>query len=667
MTLLWPLETRFEEFPATFFNWPFLTLRTSPKIMSSTHSDDVHRRVERLSITVSDGPAERAKFLHSVSEEGSKDTSAIADDEQPMFNLGGLTKAEKSQARRRRRSSVQQGNALRKKKFLSHDPTFAINPVLPKKVTISSLRDLIMYALTDVNSIPRWCTVENRKSIQRVVVVFLRGLCESDFGLESFKDRTDPAEFGQDMNPHLNSFKTMFDKVVPLQSPGSKKCIFSTYTSLVSYSLSPKEKEQIQKENEKRKIALPDLYLTLDDMLAYGYPIHSKVAQASTEMVEKTADYVETKDFHHEGSRTFALDCEFCKSATGKVLARVSLTDFNNNILIDEFIKPDDEIIDYLTQWSGITPEKLEGVETTLEDIQNEILKHVSQNDTLIGHSLESDLHVLRMKHPRIVDTSICFDHQRGPPAKPSLKSLMLQHLEREVQASVEGHNPVEDCISCMDLVKLKIHKGYLYGKSYNMESLYTRLAKSNKLVLSETGQKVPKSALVVDYSVPRTFGLNCETRMQARSDDQVVDLFKANQNKHDLVIIKLRELEWFRGLAGDPMPEGMILPKSEDEMLDLTSKRLGEIYDALEPNSILAISTENGDTREMLRLQAVQKAFNAKYRNGDAVPQAPTPEEDWTEQKAADLHEAILEARNTLFLCTLKQRVQTETPDETL
>lgn len=632
--------------------------------MSSPRSEDVHRRVERLSITVDDTVSrdEHQKFLGSLKEEAPmNDTSAILDEDenQPsnsMFNLDGLSKANlKKKNKRRRRSSVQQGTVLRKKKFLSQDPSFEVNSGINKKVSISSLRDLIMYSLTDVNSVPRWCTIENRKSIKRVVVVFLRGLKENDFGLDSLKDVIEPVPFGENTNPHLSNFKNIFNEVIPLMSPGSKKCIFSTYTSLVSYSLSPKEKEQIQKENEKKQITLPDLYLTLDDLLSYGYPIHSKIPKATSEMIDKTKDYVETVEFQHEGSRTFALDCEMCKSLNGKVLARVSLTNFKNEVLIDEFIKPDDEIIDYLTQWSGITPEKLEGVETTLEDIQKEILKYVSSTDTLIGHSLESDLNVLKMKHPRIIDTSICFDHQRGPPAKPSLKSLMSSHLSQEVQTSLAGHNPVEDCISCMDLIKLKIEKGYLYGKSYNTESLHTRLGKSNKLLMTNSGDKIPKSSLVIDYSVPRSFGLNCESRYQAHNDDEVIKLFKEHQMDHDLVIIKLREFEWFKDLAGDPKPDTVKLPETEDEMYDLTNRRLAEIYESLEPNTILAVSTENGDTKEMIRLQGIQKAFNAKYKNGDVVLDPPTADEMWTEEKASDLFTAIADARNTMMFCALK------------
>lgn len=655
-----------------FFAYYLFTI----KVMSSPPNDDVHKRVQRLSITVDDIQDKEAHSNFILSLKQSKENNHDVIQEEPtgssdsnsggIFNLNNVNKIKNStnnmnsnNNRRRRRSSasslVSQVNVLRKKKFLNKDPSFRVKDDIQKKVTISSLRDLIMYALSDVNTVPRWCDLENRKCVNKVVVLFLRGLVESDLGVPSLSEETNPVKFVADEK--LSVLNEKFSEVIPFMSPGSKKCIFSTYTSLVSYSLSPKEREQIKKDNENKKITLPDLFLTLDDLLAYGYPIHSGVKNATKEMIEKTSDYVETLDFTHGGSRTFALDCEMCKSLTGKVLARVSLIDFNNNVLIDEYIKPDDEIVDYLTQWSGITPEKLHGVETTLEDIQKQILKYVSSNDTLIGHSLESDLEVLKMKHPKIIDTSICFDHQRGPPAKPSLKSLMSQHLNRDVQVSIEGHNPVEDCISCMDLIKLKVEKGYLYGRSYNTESLYSRLAKSNKHILNSDGEKIPKTSLVIDYSVPRSFGQNFETRFQARNDDEVVSLFKEHQPDHDLIILKLRELEWFKDLAGDPKPDQVNLPQTKEEMYSIVNQRLQEIYDSLEPNTIFVITTENNDTKEMIRLQSIQKAFNAKYQNGDVKMDPPTPEEDWTEEKSLALTNAIKHARDTLLLATLKPK----------
>ncbi|GMM30550.1 Rnh70 protein [Martiniozyma asiatica (nom. inval.)] len=645
--------------------------------------NDVHHRVARLSITV-DEDNERKQFLTSIAPDNksqvkkqlnstiNEDDSAIADEEdeseknannknqesdqtKSLFNISALKKeTAKNKRSKRRRSSVQQG-IVRKKKFLLKEPDFECYDNLHKKVSISSIRDLILYALTDVNLAPRWCTLENRKSVERVVIVFLRGLNENDFGLNDFKPQINPVEIdSENVNSHLDNFPKIFDLAIPLQSPGSKKCIFSTFTSLVSYSLTPKEKNKLLKENEGKRITIPQLFLTLDQLLAHNYPIHPDIEGATSEMIEPTKDYVYTKKFDHDGSKTFALDCEMCKGVNGKVLARVSLINWDNEVLIDKYIKPDAEIIDYLTQWSGITPEKLENVETTLEDIQKEILNIVSSDDTLVGHSLEVDLEVLKLKHINIIDTSICFDHPRGPPAKASLKNLMGLHLDRVVQNEISGHDSVEDCISCMDLLKLKIEKGWLFGKQFGIESLYSRIAKCNKMVFSTTGEKIPKSSLVIDYTVPKMF-VQVEKRLQAKNDEDAINLFHENQNKHDLVILKLRELEWFRNMAS-LKPDSVQLPDNENEMLDKVNQRLNTIYNDLSPNTLLLVSTENGDTSKMLRLQKLQKDFKEKYENGQASGE-PTADEAWTEERQLELSDALEEARNTILFATLKTK----------
>ena len=55
-----------------------------------------------------------------------------------------------------------------------------------------------------------------------------------------------------------------------------------------------------------------------------------------------------------------ALDCEMCKVEGNELaLARISLVEWDGTILTDELIKPENPIIDYLTQYLGITLVKL--------------------------------------------------------------------------------------------------------------------------------------------------------------------------------------------------------------------------------------------------------------------------------------------------------------------
>ena len=58
--------------------------------------------------------------------------------------------------------------------------------------------------------------------------------------------------------------------------------------------------------------------------------------------------------------------------------------------------------IGYDCRFSGLTAEDFAGVETTLEDIQQRLLKLFHSDTILLGHSLESDLRSLKVPKPKM-------------------------------------------------------------------------------------------------------------------------------------------------------------------------------------------------------------------------------------------------------------------------
>ncbi|KAJ5555881.1 hypothetical protein N7535_008311 [Penicillium sp. DV-2018c] len=121
------------------------------------------------------------------------------------------------------------------------------------------------------------------------------------------------------------------------------------------------------------------------------------------------------------GREVFALDCEMCITEGGQSeLTRISMVGWDGEVVLDELVKPPRPVINYLTRYSGITPEMLEPVTTTLADIQQRLLTLLTPRAILVGHSLNSDLTALQLVHPFIVDTSIIYPHPRGPLSSPA-------------------------------------------------------------------------------------------------------------------------------------------------------------------------------------------------------------------------------------------------------
>lgn len=603
--------------------------------------NEMNRRVERLSISQDQ---DRRSVVASV-------RAAVAEPSKPK--------------RRRRRSSAQSitPKPKRKKKRL-RGPDLEVDPNLVKKrVSIADIRDLIVYIFNESPSNVRWLQVHNHLDIKKAVVVLVPGLHPSTFG-HSFPDpeQVQPVPLDQAKEPLELADLGIFSHIWPSRAPGSKIRVFSAYQTLVNVPLTKARRKTQSQNTQPAKIE--ELVMSLDELVANKYPLHLSLekelrkdhseAVAATKSCLSQRRWVETTLTDKE-PKIYAIDCEMCKAGPEQVLARVSMVDSSNSVILDVLVKPEQEITDYVTKYLGITEEMLSKATWTHEDVQKRLLELVGLQDVLIGHSLELDLRVLRLRHPRIVDTALVFDHTFGPPLKPALRWLASKFLGRDIQNNVAGHNSIEDAVTCMDLIKAKLENGLGYGRSalagvdiftkINTKAVDRCVAQNaqNKAGaddhVSALQQSVKKSLVLDCYPASKLcakpYNVEVGERIQCLSDEANVDAVLERIGNVDLVVSTLRGMEKKEGEDEESQKE------KEKKIQELLLK----LVKGVPGGTLVCIYGVSGDAQEPAKLQAKKRDF----QNGEEGS-------SWSVEDEDALAESVMAAREAFFLLGLKK-----------
>jgi len=165
----------------------------------------------------------------------------------------------------------------------------------------------------------------------------------------------------------------------------------------------------------------------------------------------------------------FALDCEMVgvgPEGLDSALARVSIVNWDNEIVLDTYVKVDQPVTDYRTFVSGIRPEQIESDSAmSLIEVQR-LVTSTLQGKILIGHGLNNDLKVMGINHPwcDIRDTATYEPFMRVQESRSTeekstlcprkLKDLVSEKLGKQIQVMGKAHSPVEDAVAAMDLYK---------------------------------------------------------------------------------------------------------------------------------------------------------------------------------------------------------------------
>lgn len=538
-----------------------------------------------------------------------------------------------------------------------------------------------------------------------------------------YPTKIDPSRLPTSLHP----LAEIFGHVWPIRTPGDDKFarMHSPLASMLMATI-PKSKEEKANKGKgpqapaeakgwhNKRTPVTEFLASLEELIQEEYVLHPAYSVENPAVAAREAERREEKsttsaygwldnpsiaklddgtvpDAHIEqGSVTrgriiLAVDCEMCITSAPDIqppvfsLTRLSVVDWDGNVVLDELVKPADPITNYLTPYSGITPQMLENVKTTLGEVQQKLLKLLTPRTVLVGHSLNSDLTALKLTHPFIIDTALLFPHPRGPPLKSSLKWLAQKYLSRTIQAGhgSTGHNSIEDARASLDLVKQKCEKGKLWGTSEaSGESIFKRLSRSmraKRFKVHPDGDDEPNVGAVVDWGEPsRGFGgqakvaIGCtndahvvagiKRAMQGDDDDSVVP-----RSGVDFVWARFRELEAYRGwwnksktLDADALREDSAAASHDASLADVVARTvigIKEVWESLPSCTAFIVYSGSGDPRRLSELQDVKQKHKAEYQ----VKKWDELTVRWTDVEEQELKKACETARRGLGFIAVK------------
>ena len=367
----------------------------------------------------------------------------------------------------------------------------------------------------------RWCTMSKWNRLSNMVMLVLEGVGIDNYSnyeksagwmrkhVPDLVEVISPSSYHSSVVEELSMLPlTVMHKEKLIKEFGSLESALEKDEAFKAFrSIFPVKFENRTKTNSLKL----SLLLSATQMVTDNYPM-----PLTGSLGEKYAGYRYTSDQYSEvteDSPLYSLDCEMCLTSAGHELTRVCVVDTRLAVVYHTLVKPRNSITNYLTQYSGITADMLEEVTTRLEDVQEALRSLLPPDAILIGQSLNFDLVALKVFHPYVIDTSVCFNITGDRRRKTKLSVLTQLFLNKTIQtAGKEGHNPIEDAQAAMDLVNLKLEKGLHFGDavmggevpSLTEEGRYqvsqSRLDKSESLMtsLSKTLSQHHKTVSVV-------------------------------------------------------------------------------------------------------------------------------------------------------------------------
>ncbi|OJA14787.1 hypothetical protein AZE42_12824 [Rhizopogon vesiculosus] len=522
-----------------------------------------------------------------------------------------------------------------------------------RRVSSQDVRDLVLHIIADAPP-PNWVKVENARSIEKVVALLIPGILPSTLALP-------PLPTSATSNPNIplsiplpaesitpiHFIANTYSHACPTRAPGDQTRMYSVLSEFFQCQVTEEEraKRQAIRASQRACDNTPSLYLlSSKEMIENDYPIPSYMA----DVFEKGPGWIETPQASEESllllplekrqSKIYAIDCEM----------------------------PPKSVIDYMTRWSGITEAVLASATITLAEVQAQIMPILAPKNgptsILIGHSLESDLRALRIRHPRCIDTAIIYHHPRGRPLKPGLAWLIKKWAGHEIQTRGEsGHDPEEDARACIDLLRMKLRNGPSFGEyKTDLESIFERMARA-----SRKGGAGSVRSVVVGHGNPGVMhGSRANSNVPCTCDQEVLEGLLQAIPPHEFSFGR------FTGIA-DAL--GWLTPKTtaaETPVVPITpgepspivlanaqvtlNNQLITLYASLPPRTAFIIFTGHSDPRRMASLNGRKSAFESAIRSGKNAEYMDKTDW-WTASDGRELEEEVEKAKRGLLFLGVK------------
>ena len=184
-----------------------------------------------------------------------------------------------------------------------------------------------------------------------------------------------------------------------------------------------------------------------------------------------------------------AMDCEMVSIGLDSnkkhilALAHIAIVNFNGEEIYNKYVIPEGgikEIHDYLTKYSGITPNILKNIQYDrthyFDNVREEVIG-ILYGKTIVGHGLDSDFKALKLDPEYYIwDTAKIPEYQKMNPygklQAKKLKELYKEMTGNNIQLNTgTGHSPLEDARASMNLYRLACGSQKVYYN--NMSSSY--------------------------------------------------------------------------------------------------------------------------------------------------------------------------------------------------